>query len=148
MTIEQEKYLTIIDAFSKYAQAYRLPDPTAPNIVKSLLNFCTHHGFPLTLTTDRGTEFTNQIVAEFLKLHKIQHHIIAADDPHENGMIERFHSTLLENLRLLKLQHRNEPAHNLVPYALIEYNSSIHSLTKCRPFDLISGHFTPEIRQT
>lgn len=143
LTIEHEKYLTIIDSFSKYAQAYRLPDCTAPNIVKSLLNFCTHHGFPLTLTTDRGTEFTNQVVAEFLKTHKIQHHTVAAHAPHENGMIERFHSTLLEHLRLLKLQRKNETAQNLVPYALIAYNSSIHSLTKCRPFDLISGHFDP-----
>lgn len=143
LTIEQEKYLTVIDSFSKYAQAYRIPDSTAPNIVKSLITFATHHGFPLTLTTDQGTEFTNQIVSEFLKLHKIQHHTVAAHAPNENGMIERFHSTLLEHLRLLKLQHKNEPALNLVPYALIAYNSSTHSLTKCRPFDLISGHYDP-----
>lgn len=143
LTIEQEKYFTIIDSFSKYAQAYRLPDCTAPNIVKALMTFATHHGFPLMLTTDRGTEFTNQLVSEFLKLHKVQHHIIAAHAPNENGMIERFHNTLLEHLRLLKLQHRNEPAYNLVPYALIAYNSSIHSLTKCRPYDIIRGHFDP-----
>lgn len=143
LTIENEKYLTIIDSFSKYAQAYRMPDCTAPNIVKSLITFCTHHGFPMTLTTDQGTEFTNQVVGEFLKLHKVEHHTTAAHAPNENGMIERFHNTLLEHLRLLKLQHKNEPAMNLVPYALIAYNSSIHSLTKCRPFDLISGHFDP-----
>ncbi|KAJ2952044.1 hypothetical protein O0L34_g4305 [Tuta absoluta] len=143
LTIEQDKYFTIIDAFSKYAQAYRLPDCTAPNIVKALITFSAHHGYPMSITTDRGTEFTNQIVAEFLKLHKIQHHTIAAHAPNENGMIERFHSTLLEHLRLLKIQHPNESAMNLVPFALIAYNSSIHSLTKCRPFDLISGHFDP-----
>lgn len=143
LTIEQYKYLTIIDAFSKYAQAYRLPDGTSPSIIKALITFCTHHGFPLTLTTDRGTEFINQLVSEFLKLHKIHHHTTAAHAPNENGMIERFHNTLLEHLRLLKLQHCHEPVQNLVPYALIAYNSSIHSLTKCRPFDLITGHFDP-----
>lgn len=143
LTIDQEKYLTIIDAFSKYAQAYRMPDCTAPNIVKTLLTFSTHHGFPINLTTDKGTEFTNQVVGEFLKLHKIHHHTTAAHAPNENGMIERLHSTLLEHLRLLKLQQRNEPTHNLIAYALIAYNSSVHSLTKCRPFDLISGHFDP-----
>lgn len=143
LTLEQEKYLTLIDSFSKYAQAYRMSDCTAPNIVKSLLTFSTHHGYPITLITDQGTEFTNQVVSEFLRLHKIQHHTTAAHAPNENGMIERFHSTLIEHLRILKLQYKNESAINLVPYALLAYNSSIHSLTKCRPFDLITGHFDP-----
>lgn len=30
-----------------------------------------------------------------------------------------------------------------MPYAIIAYNSSIHSFTKCRPFDLLTGHFNP-----
>ncbi|XP_063891879.1 retrovirus-related Pol polyprotein from transposon 297 [Helicoverpa armigera] len=143
LTLEQEKYLTLIDSFSKYAQAYRMVDCTAPNIVKSLLKFSTHHGYPMTLVTDQGTEFTNQVVSEFLRLHKIQHRTTAAHAPNENGMIERFHSTLIEHLRILKLQHKNESAANLVSYALLAYNSSIHNLTKCRPFDLITGHFDP-----
>ncbi|CAF4840143.1 unnamed protein product [Pieris macdunnoughi] len=30
-----------------------------------------------------------------------------------------------------------------MPYAILAYNSSIHSFTKCRPLDLITGHFDP-----
>lgn len=30
-----------------------------------------------------------------------------------------------------------------MPYAIIAYNSSIHSFTKCRPYDIITGHFDP-----
>lgn len=30
-----------------------------------------------------------------------------------------------------------------MPYAIIAYNSSIHSFTRCRPFDLLTGHFDP-----
>ncbi|CAK1542632.1 unnamed protein product [Leptosia nina] len=67
----------------------------------------------------------------------------APHTPNENGMIERFHSTLLEHLRILKLVHKNEPTSNLIPYAILAYNSSIHSLTKCRPFDIITGHYDP-----
>lgn len=143
LTLDHDKYLTIIDSFSKYAQAYLLPDCTAPNILKALLTYSTHYGFPLNLTTDQGTEFNNQVVSEFLRLHKIEHHMTSAYTPNENGIIERFHSTLLEHLRLLKIQHKNEPTRSLIPYALIAYNSSIHSLTKCRPFDVLTGHFDP-----
>lgn len=142
-TGETEKFLTIIDSFSKYAQAYHLRDGTEVSVIQALLTFCTHHGVPLTIVTDRGTEFTNQLFAEFTRLHKIQHHKILAHTPNENGMIERLHSTLLEHIRLLKLQHRGESAINLMPYAILAYNSSIHSFTKCRPLEVISGHFDP-----
>lgn len=30
-----------------------------------------------------------------------------------------------------------------MPYAILAYNSSIHSFTKCRPLDIITGHFDP-----
>lgn len=142
-TAETEKFLTIIDSFSKYAQAYHLRDGTAISVVQALLIFCTHHGVPLTLVTDRGTEFTNQLFSEFTRVHKIIHHKILAHTPNENGMVERLHSTLLEHLRILKLQNRGESVINLMPYAILAYNSSIHSFTKCRPLELISGHFDP-----
>lgn len=142
-TAQNEKYLTLVDAFSKYAQAYFLRDGTAISVIQALLMFFTHHGVPLTIVTDQGTEFTNQVFAEFLKTHKIQHHKVLAHAPNDNGMVERFHSTILEHLRILKLEERNEPVINLMPYAVLGYNSSIHSFTKCRPIDLITGHFDP-----
>lgn len=142
-TAQNEKYLTLVDAFSKYAQAYHLRDSTALSVIQALMIFCTHHGVPLTITTDNGPEFTNQLFSEFVRLHKIQHHKVLAHSPNDNGMVERFHSTILEHLRILKLEKRNEPVINLMPYAILAYNSSIHSFTKCRPIDLITGHFDP-----
>lgn len=142
-TIQTEKFLTIVDSFSKYAQAYYLKDGTAVSVVQALLQFCTHHGVPITIVTDNGTEFVNQIFAEFVRLHKIQHHKVAPNTPNENGIVERFHSTILEHLRILKLRHKNEPVINLMPYALLGYNSSIHSFTKCKPIEVITGHFDP-----
>lgn len=143
LTIQNEKYVTFIDVFTKYGQAYHLRDGTAISILQALLQFCTHHGVPLTIITDNGTEFTNQLFNEFTRLHKINHHKTLPHSPNDNGNIERFHSTVLEHIRILKLQHKDEPVVNLVPYALIAYNSSIHSFTKCRPFDLLNGHFDP-----
>lgn len=142
-TVEQKKYLTIVEAFSKYAQAYEIKDTTAQSVVKTALQYFTHHGVPLTVVTDRGTEFVNQVISEFFTLHKIQHQLTAPYAHNENGLVERFHSTLLEHLRILKLKHNHEHSQDLMPYAIIAYNSSIHSLTKCRPIDIITGHFDP-----
>lgn len=142
-TVHNEKYVTFIDVFTKYGQAYNLQDGTAISILQALLKFCTHHGVPLTIITDNGPEFTNQLFSEFIRLYKVIHHRILPHSPNDNGNIERFHSTLLEHIRLLKLQHKDEAIVNLMPYAIIAYNSSIHSFTKCRPFDLLNGHFDP-----
>lgn len=142
-TAQNEKYLTIVDVFSKYGQAYHLRDGTAISILQSVLNYCTHHGLPLTVVTDNGTEFTNQLFAEFIRLHKINHHRTLAHSPNDNGIVERFHSTLLEHLRILRLRQKDEPTVNLVPYAILAYNSSVHSFTKCRPHDIIRGHLDP-----
>lgn len=142
-TVQNEKYITFIDVFTKYGQAYHLRDGTAVSILQALLKFCSHHSVPMTIVTDNGTEFTNQLFSEFTRLHKINHHRILAHSPNDNGNIERFHSTILEHLRILKLQHKDESVVNLMSYAIIAYNSSIHSFTKCRPFDLLNGHFDP-----
>lgn len=142
-TAQSEKYVTFIDVFSKYGQAYLLRDGTALSVIQALLTFSTHHGLPLTIITDQGTEFTNQMFSEFCKIHKITHHQTLAHSPNANGNIERFHSTLLEHLRILKLKQRDQPVINLMPYALIAYNSSVHSFTKCKPYDLILGHTDP-----
>lgn len=143
LTIQSEKYLTIVDSFSKYAQVYHLRDGTAVSVVQALLSICTHHGVPLTIVSDNGPEFTNQLVAEFVRLHKIQHHRVAPHAPNENGMVERFHSTILEHLRILKLGQKSESIINLMPYALLAYNSSIHSFTRCKPLEVVTGHFDP-----
>lgn len=142
-TAQNEKYLTFIDVFSKYGQAYHLKDGTALSIIQSLLHYSTHHGLPLTLITDNGTEFTNQLFAEFIQIHKINHHKTLPHTPNDNGNIERFHLTILEHLRILKLQQKDEPVINLMPYAILAYNSSVHSFTKCRPYDIVNGHFDP-----
>lgn len=143
LTIQNDKFLTIVDAFSKYGQAYYLRDGTAVSVIQALLHFCTHHGMPITIVTDNGTEFTNQLLAEFVRIHKIQHHRVAPHAPNENGIVERFHSTILEHLRILKISEKSESVYNLMPYALMAYNSSIHSFTKCKPIDVITGHFDP-----
>lgn len=143
LTIQGEKFLTIVDSFSKYSQAYYLRDGTALSVVQGLLNYFTHHGIPITIVSDNGPEFSNQLFSEFVRIHKMQHHKVAPHTPNENGIVERFHSTILEHLRILKLEKKGESVINMMPYAILGYNSSIHSFTKCKPIDVITGHFDP-----
>lgn len=54
-----------------------------------------------------------------------------------NGQVERFHSTLLEIARCLKLQKGLTDTTNLIMQAAIEYNRSIHSVKGEKPAVLL-----------
>jgi hypothetical protein len=139
-TICKQKFLTLIDSFSKYAQAYPIIAPTAIHTTNAILNFINHHGVPKVIVTDNGTEFKNNIVKEFASLHGIILHYITPLNPNSNGAIERFHSTLIEHLRILKKTKKETSILHLMPYAILGYNNSIHSVTKQRPINIINGH--------
>lgn len=54
-----------------------------------------------------------------------------------NGQVERFHSTLIEIARCIKLSKKFENTTELILMATIEYNKTIHSVTGKRPIDLV-----------
>lgn len=126
----------------RYGQAYPIDGATAVNVVKSLLKFITHHGVPHMIVSDSGTEFKNGLVKEFVDTHKILLiHYATPDNPSSNGMIERFHSTLIEHLRTLREKYKNSfDIQEHMPYAILAYNSSIHSTTKQKPIEILNGH--------
>lgn len=135
-----QKFLTIIDAFSKYGQAYPIDGSNAVNILNALLTFITHHGIPHIIVADSGTEFKNGLVQEFMDTHKIAIHHTTPDNPQSNGMIERFHSTIIEHLRILREKKKSLNIKEQMPYAILGYNNSIHSMTNMRPMEILNGH--------
>lgn len=142
-TLEQNKFLTIIDSFSKYAQAYHLKSLCSTEIVNNLIQFFSHHGVPDQIITDNGTEFKNSVLSELLALHKIKIHFCSVNHPQSQGSIERFHSTLIEHVRLLNTRgFLKTPISHKIVYAILAYNNSLHSVTKLKPIDIINGHIT------
>jgi len=142
LTLDGNKFLTLVDAFSKYAQAYYLTSNSSLEVVKNLLLYFSHHGIPKQIISDNGAEFDSSLVKEMLTLHKIDIHFICSQNPNSNGIVERFHSTLVEHVRLLN--NRNEFSCDSmvikVRYAIIGYNHSIHSVTRLTPFEVVYGH--------
>lgn len=149
-----QTFLTIIDSFSKYGQAYPIEGSNSVNVLNALLIFMTHHGIPQMIVTDSGTEFKNGLVQEFLDTHKIAIHYTTPDNPQSNGTIERFHSTIIEHLRILRENKKSLNIKEQMPYALLGYNNSIHSMTNMRPMDILTGHldaqdpFDVDVRKT
>lgn len=136
---DNKMFLTLVDSFSKYAQAIQIPGKNAISIANALIKYFSFCGIPEKLIIDNGTEFNNDTVKEILNLHKIKIHFTTPQHHESNSIVERFHSTIIEHLRLLKDSFPNEKE-NIMDYAIIAYNNSIHSATNYTPFELTHGH--------
>lgn len=136
---ETQNFLTIFDKFSKFGQAYPY-DKNAKSVCDKLINFFSFFGCPEEITCDNGKEFNNMLLKELLKAQKINVHFTTPRHHESNSPIERFHSTLIEHIRILKQKDNAKPLNELITYAVIAYNSTVHSVRKFTPHEIILGH--------
>ena len=59
--------LVIVDRASKFLFAYTLPNKTAENAAKKLVELLLNYGISLSLRSDPGTEFTPEVVQHLCK---------------------------------------------------------------------------------
>lgn len=139
-SIEGKLYLTSVDAFSKLGQAIEIPNKSTPEIVRALIKYFGCYSIPKRITCDSGTEFNNELLRETLTLYKIQLHISTPGNPNSLGIVERFHSTIIEIYRLAKYEKKCTDAASVMQYAIMAYNNTIHTTTGLTPFEVVFGH--------
>lgn len=141
-----QKFLTILDKFTKFGQALPISNKISSTILKELKTYISIHGFPQKIITDNGTEFTSKIFKEYCHQNHIELHFTTPMNSTGNSPVERLHSTLIEIYRILRSDPKNEEIRNnpidLMTEAIITYNNTIHSTTKMTPLELKNGHYT------
>ena len=62
-------------------------------------------------------------------------------NPKSNGIVERFHSTLIEHLRIInqRTELKNISFQNKINMAIIAYNNSINLITRLTPNEILFG---------
>ncbi|KAI7938411.1 hypothetical protein MJO28_015331 [Puccinia striiformis f. sp. tritici] len=68
----------------------------AVKLVKAIIE---NHGLSHLITTDNGQEFEGNLFKNYLEGHRIKHNRISPYHPQSNGLVERFHGTLMNRLR-------------------------------------------------
>ena len=141
LTLEREKYLTLIDQFSKFAQIYYLRNANATTIVDKLINYFHNYTVPDEINHDAGTEFDNNLVRELLKMYNVKPHMTCISNPKSNGVIENFHCTLIEHIRIINQRNefQNLSKENKIKLSLIAYNESINQVTNYTPKEILFG---------
>jgi hypothetical protein len=96
------------------------------------------HGSSTYLITDKGTNFTSAFFNETCRILGVGHLNTSAYHPQANGSIERMHSTTCRSIN----HYINASGSNwdtLIPFYLMAYNSSPHTVTKFSPFYTLHG---------
>lgn len=139
-TIEGKIYLTLIDAFSKLGQAIEINNRSTPEVVRALIKYFSLYGIPSRISSDPGMEFNNVLIKEMLSFYKVDLHIGTPHNPNSMGLIERFHSTIIEIYRIAKYEQKITDAASIMTYAVMSYNHTIHATTDLTPFEVVFGH--------
>lgn len=128
--------LTIIDKFSRYAQAYPIETRDTPHIKEALMKHFSLFGRPKLIVADQERAITTIEIKEYLRENNIGIHFTSIRSSNSNSPIERFHSTFLEHLRIIR-NHEKLTIKESVFKALHAYNNSISAITKYTPFEAI-----------
>ncbi len=82
-------YLVLIDAHSKWVEAFCTPSSTSSAVIEELRPLFAKFGLPETIVTDNGTCFVSEEFEGFLAYNGIRHITSAPYHPASNGLAER-----------------------------------------------------------
>ena len=96
------KYILIaMDYFTKWPEAYPLPNQEAVTVAKVLVEeFISRFGMPIELHSDQGRNFESRVFAELCSLLGIKKTRTTPLHPQSDGMVERYNRTLEKQLAI------------------------------------------------
>jgi len=98
-TRQNQYILTVVDHFTKWAEAIPMRDHTALTVARMLMtHVIPRYGAPKQILSDRGAEFESELLWQLMnsmEIHKLRTTSYKAST---NGIVERFHGTLISML--------------------------------------------------
>ena len=91
--------LTVVDFATRYPEAVALPKIETELVAEALLEVFSRVGFPREMLTDRGTQFTSDMMKEVSRLVSTKQLFTTPYKPHCNGLCERINGVLKSMLK-------------------------------------------------
>ncbi len=90
--------LTIIDYFSKWTEAYALPNHKAENVAACIVNhWIAHHGILIRIHCENDPEFRGHVITQLKKMLSMKGTFTKPYRPQSNGLCERINQ-MIENI--------------------------------------------------
>ncbi|XP_072174277.1 uncharacterized protein [Diadema setosum] len=130
--------LTLVDYATRYPEAVPLRNIDTPTVAEALLSIYSRVGFPKEMLTDRGAQFTSDIMREVSRLLSIRHVTTTPYHPQCNGLVERFNGTLKQMLNKM-CEERPTDWDRYIDPLLFAYRETPQDSTGFAPFELLYG---------
>ena len=127
---KENKYILVItDQFTKWVEAYAVPDQTSETTaVKLVEEFVARFGALLEIHTDQGRNFQSDMFRAVCKLLGVTQTRTTPYHPASNGQVERFNQSLLQMIRCYTEKNRSILDEQL-SLLLAAYRSTPHQST-------------------
>lgn len=130
-------YLVVVDAFSKWPEAYEMSSISATCTIDVLKDIFSRFGFPVHLVTDNGPTFTSLDFKIYCENTNIKHTFSPPYHPATNGAAERFVETFKSHVT--KIKESGYTLKSAVNLFLFDYRNLAHSSTGVTPAKLLLG---------
>lgn len=144
-TDRHNRYVLVVqDYFSKWVEAYPLPDEQAVTVAEVFTSeWVCRFGAPQTLHSDQGTNFESQVFQKMCELLGIEKTRTTSFRPQSDGQVERFNATL-QNILATTAERCHWDWDIMIPYAVMAYRATKHSSTGFTPNMMLFGREVTE----
>jgi len=143
VTTDGSKYILVVcDHFTKWVEAYALPDQEASTCRRAAYDgFFSRFSYPLQIHMDQGQNFESALFKEMCALTGVNKSSTTPFHPRSDGLTERASRTLLQ---MLRVTCEGDPASwpSKLPTVLSAYRSTRHKATGVTPNMALLGRET------
>ena len=140
MSCGKEYIFTMIDRFTRWTEATPTTSISAESMARNFVSvWVSRFGCPDTISTDRGPQYTSELMAELTRLLGIHHIKTTAYHPQANGMVERFHRTLGASLTAIRESRPSTGWVNALPLVLLSLRTTHKEILNASPAELLFG---------
>ncbi len=91
---------------ARLMELYPFSDISALPCARALLSHVCRYGTPMTVRSDRGTQFVNDIISQLLGLLQIEHELSLAYSKEQNAIVERANKEVMRHLTAIIFDKR------------------------------------------
>lgn len=130
--------LCVVDYATRYPEAVPLKTIDTVTVAEALWGIWTRVGVPSEVLTDRGTQFTSELMKEINRLLGVRGLTTTPYHAMCNGLVERYNATLKKMLRKL-CQEQPRQWDRYIPALLFAYREAKTESLGFSPFELLYG---------